>query len=167
MQEEYTESRAGERLRASIEGRGLSLAAFSRQCGVPYRSLQDYVSGKSRPGFEQLMKFSNAGLDVDFILTGKTKDGVIVSLPESISLGDGLSFGRRPYKETELTDFRQKISQGIQLRDWIDIWNFAEDYVPANLEIEDRRRQAAIALVATSVSVDLVQRLRQLGWLSE
>jgi transcriptional regulator with XRE-family HTH domain len=70
MQDEYAIYRVGERMRRLISARGQSMKAFSDQSGIPYRSLQDYVAGKNRPGFEQLQKMAAVGVDVSFLLTG-------------------------------------------------------------------------------------------------
>lgn len=70
MPDEYAENCASQRLRASIKSKGWTIAQFSRLSGVPYRSLQDYLAGKCNPGFDQLAKFSKAGIDISYILTG-------------------------------------------------------------------------------------------------
>ncbi len=70
MQDEYTISRVAERLRGIIQARGESLKSFSDKSGIPYRSLQEYVGGKNKPGFEQLQKMASVGVDVGFLLTG-------------------------------------------------------------------------------------------------
>lgn len=70
MQDEHALSRVGERLRAVIGARGETLKSFSDRSGVPYRSLQEYVAGKNKPGFEQIQKIAAAGIDIGFLLTG-------------------------------------------------------------------------------------------------
>jgi transcriptional regulator with XRE-family HTH domain len=70
MQDEHTLSRVGSRLRAAISARGETLKSFSDRSGIPYRSLQEYVAGKNKPGFEQLQKIAASGVDVGFLLTG-------------------------------------------------------------------------------------------------
>jgi transcriptional regulator with XRE-family HTH domain len=70
MQDEHAISRVGTRLRAMINARGETLKSFSERSHVPYRSLQEYVGGKNKPGFEQLQKIAAAGLDIGFLLTG-------------------------------------------------------------------------------------------------
>lgn len=71
MQEKHAGSRVGFRLREMVSGRGQSLKRFSEQVGIPYRSFQDYIAGKSKPGFEQLEKLARAGLDVGYLLSGR------------------------------------------------------------------------------------------------
>ncbi|MFZ4605226.1 MAG: helix-turn-helix domain-containing protein [Caulobacter sp.] len=70
MQDEHALSRVGLRLRAAINARGETLRSFSDRSGIPYRSLQEYVAGKNKPGFEQLQKIATSGVDVGFLLTG-------------------------------------------------------------------------------------------------
>ena len=54
-----------------VAARGQSLKRFAENVGIPYRSFQDYVAGKSRPGFEQLEKLSRGGLDIGYLLSGR------------------------------------------------------------------------------------------------
>lgn len=168
MQDEYVENRAGQRLRASIEGRGWSLMDFSRRSGVPYRSLQDYVSGKSKPGFDQLTKFADVGLDVAFVLTGQSPDHDKNALPDMMNLGGDHSVGRRAYKDKEVEAILSKVSTAFALRDWIDIWTLADDSVPPAKEFgfEENLRQGAVAFVASGVALGLIERMRALGWLA-
>jgi len=70
MQEEYTVSRVGDRLRSVVKARGQTLKGFASLVDIPYRSFQDYVAGKSKPGFEQLQKIARSGVDIGFVLTG-------------------------------------------------------------------------------------------------
>lgn len=59
------------RLRAEITKTGLTLKAFAVVCGVPYRTLQDYVAGKRYPGGENLAKIAtHLRVSVDSILIG-------------------------------------------------------------------------------------------------
>jgi len=167
MQDEYTAIRVGKRLRSMIEGQGETLASFSRRCGVPYRSIQDYVAGKSRPGFEQLVKFASAGLDIGFILTGTHVPIAREILPDAIKLSDTYSLGIDVVSSHDIDAVMKSINEGIDLRTWIQIWNLADDCVPAAADfgLEHRRRQGAVAFVASGIVVDLVQRLKVLGWL--
>ena len=167
MQEKSTESSAGDRLRMSIEGRGWSLANFSRLSGVPYRSLQDYVAGKSKPGFDQLAKFADKGLDVNYILTGKANDIENNSLPDMIDLGS-FQVGRHPFRVVEVAPILDKVADGFTLRDWIEVWDLANSNVPEAgfLETEERRRQGAVIFIASGIVFGLVERMRVIGWLS-
>ncbi len=75
MQAESAENTIGTRLRRLLRLRGQSIREFSEATGVPYRTLQDYLGGKAKPGAEQLGRIALAGLDVNFLLTGKALRG--------------------------------------------------------------------------------------------
>lgn len=166
MQEEYTELRAGGRLRASIEGRGWTLAVFSRISGIPYRSIQDYVADKSKPGFDQLAKFADKGLDVQYILTGKSADSEDNSLPFSFKIDD-IEIGRHPFRPVEVNKIIDKVPDKFSLREWISIWDLADDSIPPSEEfkLDPEKRQGAVILAATTVVLGLIERMKTLGWI--
>lgn len=84
MTQNDTKNVSASRLRAVIDARGQSLRAFSDQTGIKYRSLQEYVAGNSMPGYEQLQKMSEAGVDIMYLLTGVYSSGIVKSLsPET------------------------------------------------------------------------------------
>lgn len=47
-----------------------SLKVFSRESGIPYRTLQDYISGSRLPGADALQKIARRGVDINWILLG-------------------------------------------------------------------------------------------------
>lgn len=59
------------RLKRYLTFSGKTLRDFEKETGIPYRSLQSYVSGKSKPGADQLVLMVAAGIDVNWLLTGK------------------------------------------------------------------------------------------------
>lgn len=59
------------RLRHYVAWQGVSLTTFAATTGIPYRSLQDYVAGKRLPSGEQLIRLHEAGIDLNWLLTGK------------------------------------------------------------------------------------------------
>jgi transcriptional regulator with XRE-family HTH domain len=62
----------GERLKAAIDGSGMSMVKFSEQTGIAYRTLQQYVAGDRQPGAEGLAKISaHSSVDVNWLLTGE------------------------------------------------------------------------------------------------
>lgn len=166
MQEECAENRAGERLRASIEGRDWTLAEFSRICGVPYRSLQDYVSGKSKPGFDQLSKFAHNGLDVHYILTGKSESNTDNSYPMFMQFG-GVEINKYAFKPGEVEPIIERIDSGFSLRDWISIWDKAESGVPPHemFDVKPNVRQGAVVYHAAVIALGLIERMRAIGWI--
>lgn len=47
------------------------MADFSRQCGIPYRTLRDYAFARKRPGSDALVAMSQAlGVSIDWLLLG-------------------------------------------------------------------------------------------------
>jgi transcriptional regulator with XRE-family HTH domain len=73
MQAKSVEYTIGTRLRRLLRLRRQSIREFSEATGIPYRTLQDYLAGKAKPGAEQLGRVALAGLDVNFLLTGKAR----------------------------------------------------------------------------------------------
>lgn len=50
----------------------LSLREAAEKCDIPYRSLQNYASGKQYPGAEALIKLhTSLKIDLNWLLTGK------------------------------------------------------------------------------------------------
>ena len=60
-----------DRLRVALARLGMTMAELSKKSGMPYRSIQNYLSGKQNPGAEALIKIKEAlGVNIDWILTG-------------------------------------------------------------------------------------------------
>jgi transcriptional regulator with XRE-family HTH domain len=60
------------RLREATKERGMTLRAVGEVSGVPYRSLQNYMSGNQSPGAEPLLKLREAlHISIDWLLTGE------------------------------------------------------------------------------------------------
>jgi transcriptional regulator with XRE-family HTH domain len=80
-----------ERLKDFIDGKGLSLKDAAARCSIPYRSLQNYCSGKQLPGTDALVKLSD-GLDIniDWLLTGDNNSHFPDSTPEKSVCDIGL-----------------------------------------------------------------------------
>lgn len=68
------QSRIGERLRRHIAFKGMTISDFAREIEIPYRTLQDYLSGKRKPSADQLIRMINSGIDVNWLLTGEFVD---------------------------------------------------------------------------------------------
>ena len=58
----------GDRLRMWLEFRGISLRTFSDETGVPYATLQNYLSGKRSPGADHLARIGAGGIDLNWLL---------------------------------------------------------------------------------------------------
>lgn len=60
------------RLKNAVERSGGTLKNFANKCGIPYRTLQDYVAGKLEPGAGNLIKIStHMGISLDYLLIGE------------------------------------------------------------------------------------------------
>jgi transcriptional regulator with XRE-family HTH domain len=82
MQEKSTDFTIGHRLRRLLGLRGQSIREFSDATGIPYRTLQDYLGDKSKPGAEQLARIASAGIDVNLLLSGKARRfGYLLEIP--------------------------------------------------------------------------------------
>lgn len=59
------------RLREAIELKGLSLTEAAERAAIPYRTLQNYVSGQREPNSKALTHFNERlGISLDWLLTG-------------------------------------------------------------------------------------------------
>jgi transcriptional regulator with XRE-family HTH domain len=60
------------RLKLLIDVLGLNLKEFSKATGIPYRTLQEYLYGKSLPGSENLIKiYTKFSVNLNWLLTGE------------------------------------------------------------------------------------------------
>lgn len=59
----------GEKIRIFAENKGFSLVELAELLGMKPQSLQVYLSGKSNPGSEILMKLKNLGCDINWLLS--------------------------------------------------------------------------------------------------
>lgn len=64
------ESYIGDQLRGFLRFRGLTIRAFSDSTGIPYRTLQDYLANKNRPGTAHMLAMARAGVDLNWLLLG-------------------------------------------------------------------------------------------------
>lgn len=64
----------GKRIKALAVDNGITLKELSLRAGIPYRSMQNYASGKQLPGLEALTKIKEAvEVDLNWLLVGKSK----------------------------------------------------------------------------------------------
>lgn len=70
----------GTRLRQFINLNGMTVRELERQSGIPYRSLHEYLSDKRKPGADHLVKLIDAGVDIEWLLTGVLRPGFNVIL---------------------------------------------------------------------------------------
>lgn len=68
-----TESPLAARLRVVVNLMSRNQREFAEQVGMPYRTLQDYLAGRSKPGADHLARMAERGVDVYWLLTGRTR----------------------------------------------------------------------------------------------
>jgi len=61
----------GMRLKRLAALRSQNAKQFAETTGIPYRTLQDYMADRRKPGAEHLAKLSENGCDVNWLLTGQ------------------------------------------------------------------------------------------------
>ncbi len=64
-------SAIGARLREFAYSRGFKLTEFAKALGMIPQTLNSYLSGRIAPGSEVLMKLSDLGCNIEWLLTGK------------------------------------------------------------------------------------------------
>lgn len=77
------------RLRIFLELRGRSVPEFADETGIPASTLHHHLTGRSVPGGGHLIRMAAAGLDVDWLLTGRLRVGapsLLAELDESESV---------------------------------------------------------------------------------
>ena len=65
----------GDRLRRFLQLRGWTIRSLADRTGIPYRTLQDYLANKNRPGTAHLSAMAGAGVDLNWLL-GKERVGI-------------------------------------------------------------------------------------------
>lgn len=65
-------SRLGERLRKEREREGLTQEELAKRVGITRRSQVNYEAGKRVPDAKYLLAIAGRGLDVEYVLTGKS-----------------------------------------------------------------------------------------------
>ena len=73
----------GNRLKTERKKLGLTQAQAAENCGVSARMWGDYERNISQPKAEQLFLFKNAGIDIDYVMTGKNNNVETFRQPEN------------------------------------------------------------------------------------
>lgn len=71
LQGENASDGVGGRLRRLLALRGETIKALSDRTGIPYRTLHNHVGGSAKPNADQLALLVEAGIDANFLLTGR------------------------------------------------------------------------------------------------
>lgn len=69
------------RLKLVLQAQGLSIKQFSKDSGIPYRTVQDYLAGKRNPGVDHLVKLHEFGVDLVWLLTGDIDGAIKLEFP--------------------------------------------------------------------------------------
>ncbi|EBB2613059.1 helix-turn-helix domain-containing protein, partial [Salmonella enterica] len=80
-----------ERLKRVLEAQNLTITDAAIKCGIPYRSLQNYLRGEREPKAEALVVIgTQLGISLDWLLTGRGVMHTSPNLPDNIesSLGE-------------------------------------------------------------------------------
>lgn len=170
MQIESDEFSVGNRIRLSIEGRGETIAAFSRATGIPYRRLQDFLSNTSKPSFEHLARMASGGLDIGFILTGFptfTIDHPSSGNIEFIELGGGSAVGAGYVLNSAISRVSKNAENGLDIRDWTQAWTEAENRLEKYGDwLTPSKRNAVTFALASNIAAGVKARLYALGLLT-
>lgn len=76
----------GQRLNEILEVKDLKIRGFSEATGIPYRSAQNYLSGKQVPGAEALAKIhTRLGIDLNWLVCGT---GNMFGIPRQLMAGE-------------------------------------------------------------------------------
>lgn len=74
-----------ERLNQFIKLNEFTIKGFAEQCGIPYRSMYNYVRGEREPNLEALSKMSQTfNLDLNWFITGEGE--MLKSMPKEMFL---------------------------------------------------------------------------------
>lgn len=74
----------GNRLKTERKKLGLTQSQAAEKCGVSTRMWGDYERNISQPKAEQLFLFKNAGIDIDYVMTGKNNNVETFRQPENL-----------------------------------------------------------------------------------
>ncbi|MEZ8860193.1 helix-turn-helix domain-containing protein [Vibrio sp. 10N.247.311.51] len=140
-----------ERLKRVIESKFATLKSASEFTGIPYRSLQSYISGKQLPGSEALIRLHNSlKIDLNWLLTGdndsfptmEDRKEVCVNLIEYIEMEYVDVAGEVPYCGTVATIYNRVLHhKGVTSNPWdnLDALKKAVPYeVRSYIDIADR-----------------------------
>ncbi|EBF2169446.1 helix-turn-helix domain-containing protein [Salmonella enterica] len=74
-----------ERLKRVLEAQNLTITDAAIKCGIPYRSLQNYLRGEREPKAEALVVIgTQLGISLDWLLTGRGVMHTSPNLPDNI-----------------------------------------------------------------------------------
>lgn len=141
-----TEMGALDRIRAIMEHRKITMRTLSEDTGIPYRSVQNYLSGKHGIPLDVFKKIcSRLGLSSDWVLFGEIKFnhhvltevliksmGDVLPIPKITKDGHLVLTHRRSGEEVEHSDLRRAAHTiAIIISGKYDVLTEAEYYDPS------------------------------------
>lgn len=75
-------STIGERLKWLLKLEGRSIKALSDASGIPYGTLQQYLSDTRKPGADHLAKLARSGIDLHWLVLGESEPSLKLVFPE-------------------------------------------------------------------------------------
>lgn len=156
-----------ERMKWVLDKENISLKQASERTGIPYRSLQNYISGNQQPGTDALAKFySTFKADLNWLISGEGS--------YSSSL-DGLSVNRTSVdaalfkKVVEALNSSDSELRGVRLEHLLDhVITVYNSLLQCESQSEkDRMLHAQIQLLNKLVAPHIVENLKSLEPLME
>ncbi|HGA5503396.1 TPA: helix-turn-helix domain-containing protein [Salmonella enterica subsp. enterica serovar Potsdam] len=100
-----------ERLKQVLEAQNLTITDAAARCGIPYRSLQNYLRGEREPKAEALVVIgTQLGISIDWLLTGR---GVMNS-SHLLSDNAGSSLGEITLREQKWLELFRGLDPDVQ-----------------------------------------------------
>jgi transcriptional regulator with XRE-family HTH domain len=115
------------RLRQFLEAEGMKITEAAEKSGIPYRSMQNYLSGERDPGVEALTAMNTRlGVSVDWLLTGEgrmhrksgdglatetSREGAVLSLLRQLPDDDQQEIQLVAQSKKRLLDVKQQLEQ--------------------------------------------------------
>ncbi len=114
------------RLRQFLDAEGLKITQAAEKSGIPYRSLQNYLSGERDPSVEALTAINTRlGVSIDWLLTGDgrmhrgtgepatetPREGTVLALLRQLPDDDQLEIELVAQSKKRLRDVEQRLEQ--------------------------------------------------------
>lgn len=71
----------GQRLRWLLDLEGRSIKDLSKASSIPYRTIQQYLADKRKPGTDHLIKLAESGIDLHWLLLGQEEAALKLLFP--------------------------------------------------------------------------------------
>lgn len=99
------------RIREAIDAKGLKIKEAAEQCGIPYRSFQNYTLGLREPNAEAFRLIcTHLGVSLDWLLAGEGP----MFRGETESAGDGHVAAHAPAQEPDLPELLSQLADSAR-----------------------------------------------------